>query len=70
MWRLVDKFPRKVTKSNGNARQINVPRSVQSIIGVSDVQIVILKDENESFLISICGIDGYQSLLKTLNNEV
>ena len=42
---LVDKFPRKVTKSNRNARQINVPRSVQSIIGVSDVTEQILKDE-------------------------
>lgn len=69
MWRLVDKFPRKITKSNGNAKQINIPKSIQDIIGETDVQIVILKDENESFLISICGIDGFKNLMNAINKE-
>jgi hypothetical protein len=67
MWKLVDKFARKITKSNGNARQINVPRSVQNIISETDVQLVILKDENENFLIAICAIDAFQSLMNAIN---
>lgn len=69
MWKLVDKFARKITKSNGNARQINVPRSIQSIIGGNDAQLIIFKDENENFLISICGIDSFNNLMKSINRS-
>ena len=68
MWAVVDRYMRKITKSNGNARQINVPRSIQNIIAGNDVQWVILKD-GQSRIVALCGIDDFEKFITIINKD-
>lgn len=65
-WSVVDRYVRKITRNTGNARQINVPRSIQNIIAGNDVQWVILKDCTGNRIIALCGIDDFNNLMDVI----
>ena len=65
-WSVVNRYIRRITKNTGNARQINVPKSIQNILNTSDVQWVILKN-GDKIIVTICGIDDFNILMNNIN---